>query len=250
MDEIETVLLDFGGTLDLPGCHWLDRFLAYYRNAGWDLSRQELDLAYSCATARAYREGARMRSYGMRDLLRSLVTWQMAYLYQHLPEKAPKGSERGIDAIVEPFRAESAMGMARSREILVTLASRLKLGVVSNFYGNLDCILAEAEIAPLINVVIDSGREQLYKPDPALVARALSRLGAPAATSMMVGDSLDKDCAPAKAIGMKTAWLAGPQVSPDGRSNNLADYTIRDLAELLEICGGFHSRCNSGRRAG
>jgi hypothetical protein len=42
MATITALLFDFGGTLDGPA-HWLDRFLASYRNAGIDISRADLD---------------------------------------------------------------------------------------------------------------------------------------------------------------------------------------------------------------
>lgn len=250
MEVIETLLFDFGGTLDLPGRHWLDRFLVHYRAAGFDLGREELDLAYAHATRLGYRAGERIRGYGMRQLVRTLVGWQFDYIREHLPQTVPPAFDLQVGAIAEPFCAESAAGLARSRKILAVLAEELRLGVISNFYGNLERVLSEAEIAPLLSAAIDSTREGIYKPDPALFELALARLGASASRTMMVGDSIAKDCAPAKALGMKTAWIAGPGAHRREPSDGHADYVIYDLAELIEICGSSNSRSNPGRRAG
>ena len=53
----------------------------------------------------------------------------------------------------------------------------------------------------------------------------------------MVGDRLDNDIIPAKAIGMKTVWLksglAKYQSAEFGK--DIADYQISSLSELLRI---------------
>lgn len=55
--------------------------------------------------------------------------------------------------------------------------------------------------------------------------------------SVMVGDRLDNDIAPAKKVGMKTVWI---KQGLGGVANAIhkieqADYTIENLAELLEL---------------
>jgi FMN phosphatase YigB (HAD superfamily) len=53
----------------------------------------------------------------------------------------------------------------------------------------------------------------------------------------MIGDRLDNDILPAKALGMKTVWIKqgfGALQKPLSKSEE-ADYTINNLAELLKI---------------
>jgi FMN phosphatase YigB (HAD superfamily) len=50
----------------------------------------------------------------------------------------------------------------------------------------------------------------------------------------MVGDSLNKDCVPARELGMTAIWLRHPGVSADLREKP-ADFTIEALAELEHL---------------
>ena len=52
--------------------------------------------------------------------------------------------------------------------------------------------------------------EGVYKPDPAIFRKALDRAGVAAEECLMVGDRPDDDLAPAKALGMATAWVSWP----------------------------------------
>jgi FMN phosphatase YigB (HAD superfamily) len=236
--KIRTMLFDFGGTLDLPGAHWLDRFLRHYRNAGINLTREELDLAYAYATRRGYQAGTPIYSYGMRQLLDQLVNWQIDYLLQHLPERVPRSLRASAGAIAADFCAESMAGYEQSRAALALLAPRFTIGVISNFYGNLQAVLDEARLTPFVGAAIDSARVGAFKPDPAIYQTALARLHARSEQTAMVGDSLAKDCAPAKQVGMRTVWLAPAVMEYTAQSEVRADLVVHNLQELVEICLG------------
>src|SRR5258708_38549573 len=90
---------------------------------------------------------------------------------------------------------------------MVALSGRFKLGVVSNFYGNLDRVLADARLERYFAAVSDSSRVGIFKPEPGIYQDALKKLRIGAADTAMVGHSLSKDCAPAKQLGMRTLWL-------------------------------------------
>jgi FMN phosphatase YigB (HAD superfamily) len=230
VDRIDTLLFDFGGTLDLPGEHWLDRFLAHYRAAGWRIERQELDPAFTWATAQGYRATLAMRQCDLTALVERLVQWQIEELRARLPDRVPSGFEPA--QIIVPFCQASVAGMATSRLLLGDLALRFRLGIVSNFYGNLERLLADAGILELTTAIIDSSRVGVFKPDPRIFALALQALGARAERTLMVGDSLTKDCAPARTLGMKTAWVMGARPASPAAG---ADYLITGLADLRSL---------------
>jgi FMN phosphatase YigB (HAD superfamily) len=242
--KVTTLLFDFGGTLDLPGAHWLDRFLAHYLEAGVDLTREEFDRAYDYATRRGYQAGERINAYGLRRLVDQLVAWQVDYLLEHFPGRVPSTLRDAAGSIAESFCAQSAAGFEQSRTALAALAPRFRIGVVSNFYGNLNAVLKEAGLLPLVTVAVDSSRVGVFKPDPAIFRAALARLGARPVESVMVGDSLNKDCAPAKRLGLATVWLMPVSVeytrfvakNADPAAD--ADLVVRNLNELVEICLG------------
>ncbi len=195
---MRAILFDFGGTLDGPS-HWLDRFLANYCASGLSLSRDELDSAYTYATRRAYDDSERLREYGLARLVQYLVGAQFDWLL-----------EKG------PLEVRGVLG---------------SLGVVSNFYGNLDHVLAEARIAELLGAVADSTRLGFFKPDVRIFKEALRQLAVAPGDAVMVGDSLDKDCAPARSLGLKTIWVRDPGAQARG-DEAMADYRISTLDEL------------------
>lgn len=239
---MRALLFDFGGTLDYPR-HWLDRFLAHYREAGIAIERAELDPAFDAATRTAYRAGIRLRECGMAELVAYLVGLQFDHLRAHGPSgirgalshEAHDKHGLGMGGrITRAFVAESREGLAYSRRVLAELAPRFRLGLVSNFYGNLDRIVVESELSRYISAITDSGRLGVYKPDPAIFAAALDQIGSRPDETAVIGDSLGKDCAPARRLGMRTVWLRHREfahLSCDG----LADFTIDSLAELKDL---------------
>jgi HAD superfamily hydrolase (TIGR01509 family) len=232
------ILLDFGGTLDYPE-HWLDRFLRHYKTAGLELDRATLDRAFTLATGRAYRSAERMREFRLEATIRYLVELQLAELASVQGCLAASidtlGREHFAGAISRSFAEESRTGLAASRLVLQRLAGHYKLGVVSNFYGNLDRILEEAEMLSLFGFVGDSSRLGSFKPDPAMFHAALEVLGTEPGATLMAGDSLTKDCAPARAVGMQTAWLRHPTAFAKADQMQASDFTITALAELEHL---------------
>ena len=55
--------------------------------------------------------------------------------------------------------------------------------------------------------------------------------------SIMVGDRLDNDIIPAKAVGMKTVWIKNGTAKYQDFSlgKNTADFQINSLTELLDV---------------
>jgi len=239
---MRAILFDFGGTLDYPG-HWLDRFLRQYRSAGIDLSRAELDHAYDAATQTAYRAAESIRELGLARLNRYLVGLQIEELMETGPVSVREllnstraaGKAELANRISEGFTRESLDGLASSRQIVAALGARFKIGIVSNFYGNLDRVLAETGWAQHVDAVADSSRVGISKPAAGIFHAALTQLKVAPREAAMVGDSLDKDCAPARRLGLTTVWLRHRGVVAKGVEGVLADFTIRDLAELEDL---------------
>jgi HAD superfamily hydrolase (TIGR01509 family) len=241
---VTTLLFDFGSTLDGPD-YWLDRFAAQYRIAEIPITRAELDPAYQHARAAAARARRVVERFGFAELIRMLVGQQIEFLAAAGPEAVrarlqaldSRARSRAVERITALFVAQSRRAMEGSRAVLARLRPRYRIGVVSNWYGNLDRVIAEAGMTKLIGAVADSARLGFGKPDPRIFRAALKMLGAAPADAAMIGDSLDKDCAPARALGLKTVWYRPcPGGAVDGATAALAaDHTIASLAELAEL---------------
>ncbi|MFZ2059769.1 MAG: HAD family hydrolase [Candidatus Binatus sp.] len=240
MATITALLFDFGGTLDGPA-HWLDRFLASYRAAGVDISRIELDPAFDHATRTGYGATRIVARFGMTDLVRFLVGHQFEYLRKSGPEAlratledaGAAGRHRLVEAVTNSFVLETSAGLAHSREVVGPLKSRFKLGVVSNFYGNLDRVLQEAKLDRFFTAIVDSSRLGIFKPDAGIFEAALKKIQCAPESVAMIGDSIGKDCAPARKLGMRAVWLCSEP--REGEDSGAADVTIRSIDEVAQI---------------
>jgi FMN phosphatase YigB (HAD superfamily) len=244
MGTITALLFDFGGTLDGPA-HWLDRFLLSYRAAGVEISRADLDPAFDHATRIGYGATRVVARFGMTDLVRFLVGHQFEYLRKSGPEALRKvledsgaaGRHRFVEGVTKSFVRETSAGLAHSRDVIGSLKSRFKLGIVSNFYGNLDRILEEAKLDRFFAAVADSSRVGIFKPEPGIFAAALKKLNCAPESAAMIGDTLAKDCVPAHELGMRTVWLRPESQRGDDASgaHAAADITIRTIDEVAQI---------------
>lgn len=240
MATITALLFDFGGTLDGPA-HWLDRFLMSYRAAGIEITRADLDPAFDHATRIGYGATRVVSRFGLTDLVRFLVGHQFEYLRKSGPDQlrgtlddsGAAGRHRFVEAVTNSFVRETSIGLAHSRDVVGTLKSRYKMGIVSNFYGNLDRILAEAKLDRFFAVVADSSRVGIFKPETGIFDAALKKLNCAPQSVAMIGDSLNKDCVPAHKLGMRTVWLRTlPRCDEDSAA---ADVSIRSIDEVAQI---------------
>lgn len=247
------IMFDFGGTLDCPS-HWLDRFLKHYQGAGFKLTREELDPAFDFATKAGYAAGKAMERFKLNDLVRFLIGNQFEYLRAQGPDRLREALSkmdsrerfRSVERVRESFLKETVAGLARGREILTKLRPHFHLGVISNWYGNLDAIIAEAGMSRMFDAIIDSTQVHAFKPDEAIFRAALKALQSTAHQTAMVGDSMNKDMAPAHRVGMLTVFLrsighehepaASPAQSSNGTGSDFApNYTIDSLEEILTL---------------
>ena len=238
---VKGLLFDFGGTLDGP-THWLDRFLAQYRAAGIEIERAELDPAFDHATRTGYGATKIVSRFRLTDLIRFLVGHQMEFLRARGPERiralienaGGPGRHLMVEQLTSSFAAETKAGMADSKRALDSLGNKFAMGVVSNFYGNLEAILEDGGIKKYFSAIADSSRLKIFKPEPGIFQAALKSLKLSPTDAAMIGDSLDKDCRPARQLGMRTVWY---QPHPNGIADRdgIADFTIASLEGLNRI---------------
>ena len=214
-------LFDYGGTLDGEGWHWFDRFVELHRRAGSTLAEEDIKRAFYAADAKITKEAA-----GRRLRLRPLLERHVELQVEVLGEPIRKISAELVDG----FCALTREGWRNARAALERLGRDARLGVVSNFYGNLDDMLEEAGLAPLLDVVVESAKVGIEKPDLGIYRAALDRLVLPAGEVVMVGDNFARDVKPAKALGMQTIWLRRGSARPPEKG--FADRVVATLAEI------------------
>ncbi|MDE2509783.1 MAG: HAD family hydrolase [Elusimicrobia bacterium] len=216
---MKAVLFDYGGTLDADGSTWLERFYPIYKENGVDFPRERFDRAfYDSDDALPARHA--LTGLDLEETLRLQVGDVLSVL---APERTAL-----TGAIAGRFAADSRAQFRRLRPTLERLAARYRLGVVSNFYGNLDGILRAEGLRDLFSVVADSGVLGVIKPDAGIFLHASRALDSAPAECVMVGDSVKRDMKGAAAAGMRTALICAHSPAPDAGQ----DWTVRSVSEL------------------
>jgi HAD superfamily hydrolase (TIGR01549 family) len=217
---MQSLLFDYGGTLDSDGITFLDRFRAIYKEEG--IESPGFDRAfYDAEDALPARHV--LQGLDLEQTCRLLVRDMLTVL-------APGRMDRA-DAIAGRFAADCRRQFARLKPVLERLSRRYRLGIVSNFYGNLEGILVAEGLRPLFGVVADSGVVGVIKPEPAIFLHALRTLGSTPAECVMVGDSVKRDIAGAAGLGMRKALVCAADAPPAAGQ----DWTIRSVSELEAV---------------
>ena len=117
-----------------------------------------------------------------------------------------------------------------TRDALLSLRQRHRLGVISNADGKIADVLARCGIADCFESITDSGIVGKEKPHPAIFEAALKSLGAKANESLYVGDVYSIDYLGATGVGMQAVLL---DVSGAYRSHGAPSVQSLDELELL-----------------
>jgi putative hydrolase of the HAD superfamily len=120
-------------------------------------------------------------------------------------------------------------------ELLIELHARgLKLGIVANQPARVVGKLRTAGIAESFDYLGISELMRLLKPDPRLFLSVCQALQVEPAECVMVGDRIDNDVAPARALGMRTVLLRhGRHIDQQPRTwAEVPDAEARDTATL------------------
>jgi len=225
IEGVRAVLLDAGGTLiDLD-----DRRLAAALEPlgivpdGEGRRRAE-------GPARRWADGAVRRGVAPREL------WDGYFGRVLAGAGVPR--ERIPAALGLLWEANRRVGLWRrpvpgARETLARLrAAGFSLAVVSNAEGQVEADLRDAGLADLLDLVVDSHRVGVAKPDPAIFRVALDRLGVPPAAAVHVGDVPAYDVEGARAAGITPVLVDRWEAWPGADCPR-----IREITELPALVG-------------
>jgi HAD superfamily hydrolase (TIGR01549 family) len=226
---IDTLLFDFGGTLDADGIAWKERFHAHYRAEGLDIAAEVFAPVFYAA------DDPLVGGLPIDADLDATVERLTANLEDVLEQRGVAARDRARGRrVAARFLAEADAAFRRNRPLVEALGGRYRLGIVSNFYGNLDAVCRGVGLTPLIAVIADSQRVGAEKPDPAIFRAALEPLGAEPATTLFVGDSLKRDRAGARALGMRFLWVAPAEAqAAEGPCDHAAVARLDELRGTL-----------------
>ena len=231
-----TLLFDFGGTLDTAGCHW-GKFLwyAYQRNEIL-VSEAQFREAY----VHAERTLGKQRIIQSHDTFLSMLTTKLRIEFEYLLSRAwlvadKVEAERMQRILLNDIYEKVKTNMSESRRVLTELKKNHRLGLVTNFYGNMSVVLEEFDLSSYFETVTESAVVGVRKPDSQIFNLAVKSFDEKAENVVVIGDSYTKDILPAHEMGCHTIWLKGEGWTSEETTTCVADYVIKDLVELQPI---------------
>lgn len=138
---------------------------------------------------------------------------------------------------VAPYRTELEKLYKDVPAVIKALSQKYELGIIANQLDGLKERLEAFDLLQYFKYIISSWDVKIMKPDIRIFEYALDKANCTPQEACMIGDRLDNDILPAKALGIKTVWIKqgfGALQKPLSKSEE-PDYTISSLSELLKI---------------
>ena len=203
---------------------------------GYTLVDETLVWQARCREQAAMAE-AREKRISEADILHAIEQASRDWLPQYRGALAALGLTAAA-----PYRSELEILYSDAPEVLSRLCRRYSLGVIANQAAGLEQRLSAFGIRQYFSLVVSSWESGVMKPDPGIFRLALEKAGCPPREAVMIGDRLDNDVLPAKALGMKTLWIKqgfgalqtpwGPDCTPDWTAHSLRDLLHIDFSAL------------------
>ncbi|MBR1469401.1 MAG: HAD family hydrolase [Prevotella sp.] len=240
MNPIKGIIFDYGGTLDTAGCHWGQMLWHAYERQQVPVTEQQFRDAYVHGERTLGRNPIIKPDDTFHRTLSTKIRLEMEYLCTQGAWNASETEfKQKHEAVLNDLYAEVQRITAHSADVLSELHQRYPMVLVSNFYGNIACVLREFGFDHLFLDIVESAVVGIRKPDPrifTLGVEALNRhLETPLVPSeiLVVGDSFYKDILPARKAGCQTAWFKGEGWTEETYEESVPDLVINDLSELL-----------------
>ena len=273
--DIKGIIFDYGGTLDTRGDHWSEVLWQGYGHFGIGVADdEEVEPGVSIhkqAFRDAYVYGERALAvnpivtpdFHFEDILREKLILELNFLagkelLETGKDDAEKQAKLGNDSDASSESLLLSLSDSEIHQIAVDMAHYINaktldllqenklvlehlkqagypMVLVSNFYGNINQVLKDAEIDGYFKEVIESAVVGVRKPNPAIFALGVCALDLPASQVLVVGDTYGKDIIPAHKLGCHTLWIKGLQWEEKQVDESIPDGIIRKLSEMEEF---------------
>ena len=273
--DIKGIIFDYGGTLDTRGDHWSEVLWQGYEHFGIGVAAdEEVEPGVSIhkqAFRDAYVYGERALAvnpivtpdFHFEDILREKLILELNFLagkelLETGKDDAEKQAKLGNDSDASSESLLLSLSDSEIHQIAVDMAHYINaktldllhenkqvlehlkqagypMVLVSNFYGNINQVLKDAEIDGYFKDVIESAVVGVRKPNPAIFALGVCALDLPASQVLVVGDTYGKDIIPVHKLGCHTLWIKGLQWEGKQVDESIPDGIIRNLSEMEEF---------------
>lgn len=273
--DIKGIIFDYGGTLDTRGDHWSEVLWQGYEHFGIGVADDEEVEPGVSISKQAFRDayvyGERALAvnpivtpdFHFEDILREKLILELHFLagkelLETGKDDAEKQAKLGNDSDASSESLLLSLSDSEIHQIAVDMAHYINaktldllqenkqvlehlkqagypMVLVSNFYGNINQVLKDAEIDGYFKDVIESAVVGVRKPNPAIFALGVCALDLPASQVLVVGDTYGKDIIPAHKLGCHTLWIKGLQWEEKQVDESIPDGIIRKLSEMEEF---------------
>lgn len=205
---IKGIIFDYGGTLDTGGDHWSHVIRDGWVKAGVVADDALFREAYVYAEQELERTLHILPHHNFGDLLDIKMQIELGYLAStgNFPPAQVEEKAKEIAAYCYDVAKNN---VAKSKQTLETLSKKYPLVLVSNFYGNIETVLADFGILSYFKKVIESAKVGVRKPSSEIFELGVKALGLKPEEVLVVGDSVKNDINPASKIGCKTLLIEG-----------------------------------------
>lgn len=119
---------------------------------------------------------------------------------------------------------------------LERLAQSYRLGILANQPEETRAALDRDGVSGFVDIWVVSDEVGFAKPDPRIFVHAVDKTGCRPEQAAFVGNRLDNDVRPAKAVGLRTVWLLRGEAPPEPTPEQLAepDLVVSSLADVPE----------------
>lgn len=222
---IRAVFFDYGGTLDADGIPWKQQFQTIYESIRLKFSQEKFDKAFYDADDSLTAQDLKQESF--LETISEQVKRVLINLNSFDVELHKK--------IVQSFYDQTQNQINKNRKILETFKQNYQLGIISNFYGNLEQFIKDLGLYSLFDVLADSNRVGCLKPDIKIFQYAMKCLKAKPKECVMIGDSQARDMLGAKQIGMHHIWLVPQHRLSSSTPCCSKDTIISSLSDAVSI---------------
>lgn len=231
------IIFDYGGTLDTKGDHWGKVIWHAYERHAMPVSEPAFRDAYVFAERTLGKENIIKPTDTFYHTLDVKLNLQFSYLRDNqLWQCSDEEIKEKHDAVLKTLYDDLNATVSHSRDVLLKLREKgCRMVLVSNFYGNVETVLAEMHLDDLFVKVIESAAVGIRKPDPRIFLLGVEALGAQPSEVTIVGDNYEKDIAPGHEAGCRTIWLRGESWKDENVDGLAADVQIQDIEEVVTL---------------
>jgi HAD superfamily hydrolase (TIGR01549 family) len=233
INKEKAIIFDYGATLDTNGVHWYHIFKEQHLRFNSFLTDEQLREAYVYGERTIAGTNSLEEKHNFKDTLLIKVGFQYDYLLKQ--NILNENQTKHIEDISESCYLIAKKNTKEAIPILEHYSKEYALGLVSNFYGNLDEVLRDFQLKDYFDIIVESAKVGISKPDKRLLLYAFDKMGISPYNSIVVGDSYKKDIIPAKQIGCSTIWLKGKGWKDNPIATPFADDIITDIQQIRKI---------------